>query len=111
MIGVDLLLSHATTVKDAELVELRSTIEALRAEVEEARRIAIEHADARSFADDRANMAEARAERLEEALRYAEAFISVAVPQLARDRDEATNEVLPTIRAALRDHDKEARNG
>lgn len=43
----------------------------------------------------------AAAPELLEALRYAEAFISIAVPSTARDRDEAVNEVLPAIRAAI----------
>lgn len=43
----------------------------------------------------------AAAPDLLEALSCAEAFISIAVPRTARDRDEAVTQVLPKIRAAI----------
>jgi hypothetical protein len=44
----------------------------------------------------------AAAPELLEALIVAEAFISIAVPEKAIDRDEAIYEVIPKVRAALR---------
>lgn len=49
----------------------------------------------------RLTKARAAVAELVEAANYAMAFISIAVPTLARDRDEAINEVLPKLRAAL----------
>lgn len=60
--------NRATAAKDAELVELRSTIESLRAEVDFRDSVIATHAaDTREY-QKRISQAEARAERLAEAL-------------------------------------------
>lgn len=58
-----------------------------------------------------ASLLRSQAERiaeLEKALEDAESFIMGAVPQYARDRDEAVKEVLPAIRTALRGEKEKA---
>ena len=102
------IVAHATAAKDAELVELRSTIEALRAEVEKWEVPCREWMDKTEWVQQTAKVgelgmhradvlrlrleqAEARAERLAEALREIE--------QHARAR--GNGDLLQFVRAAL----------